>query len=255
MIRAKKHLGQHFLADKNIARKIADLLPDNGLPVLEIGPGTGVLTRFLLEKHKKNLHVIEIDPESVEVLNNDIPELEDRIHFADFLKADLTGIFPDTFMAIGNFPYNISSPILFKLIEHQKKVPIIAGMFQKEVAERIAAGHNSKQFGILSVWVQIFYKVSYCFTVSEHVFIPPPKVKSGVIYLERIDRDLMGVDEKFLLMVIKTAFNQRRKTMRNSLSQITDKQFLQDKLFDKRPEQLCVDEFITLAEYLSNLKK
>ncbi len=253
MIRAKKHLGQHFLADKNIARKIAGLLPETNLPVLEIGPGTGVLTRFLLQHHGENLHVIEIDPESVEVLKKEIPELEDRIHFADFLKTDLKILFPANFMVIGNFPYNISSPILFKLIEHHSNVPVIAGMFQKEVAERIAAGPNSKQYGILSVWVQLFYKVSYCFTVPEQVFIPPPKVKSGVICLESINRDFKDINEQYLLKVIKTAFNQRRKTMRNSLSQIIDKKLLEDKLFDKRPEQLSVDEFISLAITLRGL--
>ncbi|HOG19384.1 MAG TPA: 16S rRNA (adenine(1518)-N(6)/adenine(1519)-N(6))-dimethyltransferase RsmA [Salinivirgaceae bacterium] len=254
MIKAKKHLGQHFLADKNIARKIAELLPQNSMPVLEIGPGTGVLTKFLIDLHKEKLHVVELDSESVEVLEHDIPELKERIHFGDFLKLPLNELFDDEFMVIGNFPYNISSPILFKIIEHYQQIPVVVGMFQKEVAERVATSHNSKQYGILSVWTQMFYTVKYCFTVHEHVFIPPPKVKSGVILLERNVRDLKGVDPKFLLSVIKTAFNQRRKILRNSLSQLFDKQSLTDPVFDKRPEQLSVDEFIDLACYLREIR-
>lgn len=251
VIRAKKHLGQHFLKDNNIAYKIANLLPDNDLKVLEIGPGIGILTKILIEKHRKNLHVIEIDPESVEVLKQDIPELTERIHFLDFLKTDLTKIFSNNnFMVIGNFPYNISSPILFKLVEYRHQVPFIAGMFQKEVAERIAASHNSKQYGILSVWLQMFYKVKYCFTVNEHVFIPPPKVKSGVITLEHIDRDLQEIDENFILQVIKTGFNQRRKTLRNSLKTLTNSINTDHSFFDLRPEQLQVEDFIELAKIL-----
>ncbi len=255
MIKAKKYLGQHFLSDKNIAKKITELIPDNNLPILEIGPGTGVLTKFLIKTHLEKLHVIELDAESVEVLKKEIPELADRIHFGDFLKLSFHDIFNDSFMIIGNFPYNISSPILFKIIEHYQQIPLVAGMFQKEVAERIASNHNSKQYGILSIWVQMFYKVKYCFTVPEHVFIPPPKVKSGVILLERNHRDLKGVEPRFLLSVIKTAFGQRRKTMRNSLGQLFDKQLLNDKVFDKRPEQLSVDEFVDLAGYLENFNK
>ena len=253
MIKAKKHLGQHFLADKNIARKIAELMPLSENGVLEIGPGTGVLTRILREKHSETLQVVEIDRESIEVLKDEFPDMLDRIHFADFLKMDISSLFPGSFHVIGNFPYNISSPILFKVIEHHKNIPIVAGMFQKEVAERIASSPKSKQYGILSIWVQLFYDVKYCFTVNENVFIPPPKVKSGVIVLNHINRDLKGIDEKFILKVVKAGFNQRRKTLRNSLSSLVDKNLLLDDVFNKRPEQLSVEEFIDLSLYLKNM--
>ena len=246
MVHAKKKLGQHFLKDKNIAHKIVDLLPKINLPILEIGPGTGTLTKILIEKYPDILHVIEIDPELVETLKNNFPQMNERIHFANFLKTDIDLLFSNNFMVIGNFPYNISSQILFKLIEQRDRIPFIAGMFQKEVAERISAKHNSKQYGILSVWLQMFYKISYCFTVSENVFIPPPKVKSGVITLERIERNLKGVDANLLLKMIKTGFNQRRKTLRNSLASIVEKSLTMQKFFDLRPEQLSIDDFITL---------
>ena len=252
MFRIKKFLGQHFLKDKNIANKIVNLIPDFTLPILEIGAGTGILTKILNEKAPENLFIIEIDTESVTFLKKEIPQLSDRIYNSDFLKTDLNKLFDDKFIVIGNFPYNISSQILFKLIEHRENVPFIVGMFQKEVAERIAAAPNSKQYGILSVWLQMFYKIKYCFTVNENVFIPPPKVKSGVITLERIERDLKGVDEKLLLKIIKTGFNQRRKTLRNSLSSLFEKSLSTHNLFDLRPEQLLLEDFILLAQFLEN---
>ncbi len=251
MVRPKKHLGQHFLADKNIAQKITRLLPNNNLQLLEIGPGTGVLTQFLEPRFGNKLHVIEIDQESIEFLKNRFPSIIQNIHFADFLQTDLSSIFQGQFMVVGNFPYNISSPILFKILENRASIPLVVGMFQKEVAERIAASHNSKQYGILSAWTQLFYKVSYCFTVPEHVFVPPPKVKSGVISLSRIDRDLKGVDSSFLLSIIKTSFNQRRKTLRNSLKGFISNSTVDPKLLAKRPEQLSPEDFINLARELS----
>ncbi|MFW9597573.1 MAG: 16S rRNA (adenine(1518)-N(6)/adenine(1519)-N(6))-dimethyltransferase RsmA [Paludibacter sp.] len=247
-VRAKKHLGQHFLRDMEVARRIAGSLPlDKVTHVLEIGPGTGVLTRFLLENPLVNLTAIELDSESVEFLHENYPNL--KVIEGDFLKIDLQSIFSDKFMIIGNLPYNISSQIFFKMLENKDSIPCLVGMIQKEVAERMAAKSGSKTYGILSVLMQAFYSIDYLFTVHEHVFDPPPKVKSAVIRLTRNDVTSLNCDEKLFKTVVKTAFNQRRKQLRNSLKPIISKEhpIFNDVYFDKRPEQLNVEEFIALT--------
>lgn len=251
-VKAKKHLGQHFLNDENIARKIADTLSLQGYEkVLEIGPGMGVLTKYLLEKPIET-YVIEIDNESVEYLNNHYPKLHRHIISKDFLKYDLSEVFgKESFAIIGNFPYNISSQIVFRALELREQVVEFSGMFQKEVAERICEKKGSKTYGILSVLVQAFYDATYLFTVSENVFTPPPKVKSGVLKLIRKDNFHLNCDEKLFFNVVKTAFNQRRKTLRNSLKSIgipEDKK--EDKIFDLRPEQLSFEDFIEITKML-----
>ena len=252
-VRAKKHLGQHFLNDENIARKIADLLSFQGYDrVLEIGPGMGVLTKYLLAR-TEGLSVIELDRESVDYLSSQFPGLKGRILQGDFLKLDLEQAFDGHQVAIiGNFPYNISSQILFRVIRYRHLVPEFGGMFQKEVAQRIAEGPGSKTYGILSVITQAFYDVEYLFTVPPGVFSPPPKVDSGVIRLVRKDDIGLPVDPDFFFKVVKTAFNQRRKTLRNSLKSlgISDK-FSEDAIFARRPEQLSVEEFLELTKKLA----
>lgn len=252
-VKAKKHLGQHFLKDLNIAQKIADTLSFSGYKkVLEIGPGMGVLTQFLLEK-KAEIHVIEIDKESVNYLKNHFPKLQDKIISDDFLKFDIVSYFKELFAVIGNFPYNISSQIVFKVIELRNFIPEFGGMFQKEVAERICEKAGSKTYGILSVLTQAFYDAEYLFTVSEHVFNPPPKVKSGVLRLVRKSNYQLECDEKLFFNVVKTAFNQRRKTLRNSLKTFQlSEQLKENPIFDKRPEQLSVNQFIELTLLLQN---
>ena len=253
-VRAKKHLGQHFLKDKNIASKIAGLLTGKGYKnVLEIGPGMGVLTRFLLEEDL-NISVVEIDTESVTYLHHHFPELKERIYSEDFLKADLKSMFNnEPFAVIGNFPYNISSQIIFKILENKALIPEAGGMFQKEVALRLAAKEGSKTYGILSVLTQAFYEVEYLFSVPPSVFNPPPKVDSGVIRLTRKDDQQLPVNEALFFKVVKTAFNQRRKTLRNSLKsfQLSDK-LREDSIFAKRPEQLSVPELIELAKKIAD---
>ena len=252
MIKAKKHLGQHFLADKNIAAKIANtLVNQNSIPVLEIGPGTGVLTDELIRR-EFNLILIEIDAESVDFLNSKYEKKFELIH-ADFLKIPFSSISNDEVCVIGNFPYNISSQIFFKVLENRQFVPELVCMIQKEVAERIASGPGNKTYGILSVFLQLYYKIDYEFTVNENVFIPPPKVKSGVIRLVRFRTSIEGLDERKLINVVKTAFNQRRKTMRNSLkSMTTPSTDLSHPFFSLRPEQLKPEEFIILTELLKS---
>ena len=252
-VKAKKHLGQHFLKDLNIAQKIADTLSFSGYKkVLEIGPGMGVLTQFLLEK-KAEIHVIEIDKESVNYLKNHFPKLQDKIISDDFLKFDIVSYFKEPFAVIGNFPYNISSQIVFKVIELRNFIPEFGGMFQKEVAERICEKAGSKTYGILSVLTQAFYDAEYLFTVSEHVFNPPPKVKSGVLRLVRKSNYQLECDEKLFFNVVKTAFNQRRKMLRNSLKTFQlSEQLKENPIFDKRPEQLSVNQFIELTLLLQN---
>ncbi|HKJ06777.1 MAG TPA: 16S rRNA (adenine(1518)-N(6)/adenine(1519)-N(6))-dimethyltransferase RsmA [Flavobacteriaceae bacterium] len=248
-VRAKKHLGQHFLKDENIAKKIADSLTLQGYKnVLEIGPGMGVLTKYLLQK-KVTTHVIEIDKESVEYLKVHYLNLAKNIISEDFLKIDLAQYFADKPLAIiGNFPYNISTQIVFKTLENKAQIPEFAGMFQKEVAKRIAEKPGSKTYGILSVLTQAFYNVEYLFTVPPSVFNPPPKVDSGVIRLIRKENYKLPVNEKLFYRVVKTAFNQRRKTLRNSLKTFNLSNKLQeDVIFAKRPEQLTVAEFINLT--------
>ncbi|MFK7048395.1 MULTISPECIES: 16S rRNA (adenine(1518)-N(6)/adenine(1519)-N(6))-dimethyltransferase RsmA [Flavobacterium] len=249
-VRAKKHLGQHFLNDENIAGKIADALRLQGYnKVLEIGPGMGVLTKYLLEK-PIDTYVIEIDTESVEYLQTHYLKLSNRILSEDFLKFDLTKIFGnDSFAVIGNFPYNISSQIVFKVLEMRNQIPEFAGMFQKEVAERICEKKGSKAYGILSVLTQAFYETEYLFTVSEFVFTPPPKVKSGVMRMRRKENAPLPCNEKLFFNVVKTAFNQRRKTLRNSLKSFNLSDNLrEDSIFDLRPEQISVEQFIELTQ-------
>ncbi len=250
-VRAKKHLGQHFLKDEEIAKNIADsLISDTYNEVLEIGPGMGVLTKYLLKKDKK-VHVIEIDRESIEYLETakKVQNLKINIIQGDFLKIDLKTLFPNQqFAIIGNFPYNISTQIVFKTLENRHQIPEFSGMFQKEVAQRIAEKEGSKVYGILSVLTQAFYDVEYLFTVPPTVFNPPPKVESGVIRLTRKKDFSLPVDEKLFYRVVKTAFNQRRKMLRGSLKslKLSDK-LREDPIFALRPEQLSVNSFIELT--------
>ena len=256
-VKAKKFLGQHFLTDLQIAKNIAETLQNSGYDVvLEIGPGMGVLTNFLLEQ-PIDLHVVVIDRESVAYLKSHFPKLDGKIHELDFLKMDLNAEFEGKSIAvIGNFPYNISSQILFKVLENKSLVPEFSGMFQKEVAQRIAAKPGNKTYGILSVLSQAFYDVEYLFTVPPNVFNPPPKVDSGVIRMKRKENFTLTVDEKIFKEVVKTAFNQRRKTLRNSLKSynLSDK-LREDTIFALRPEQLSYGQFILLTDMIiSNLK-
>jgi len=250
-VRAKKHLGQHFLTDMEIARRTAESLPlDGETDVLEIGPGTGVLTQFLLQNRQINLTAVELDTESVDYLHKYYPQL--RVIEADFLKLDLNEIFPEKIQIIGNFPYNISSQILFKMLDYKDKIPALVGMFQKEVAERIASPAGKKAYVILSVLLQAFYSVEYLFTVSEQVFDPPPKVKSAVVRLVRNDVMKLDCNEQLFKTVVKTAFNQRRKTLRNSIKPLVEKNnpMYTDPIFDKRPEQLDVQSFVRLTNMI-----
>lgn len=255
-VRAKKHLGQHFLRDLHIAQRIADsLVFDGTMPVLEIGPGMGVLTQYLLQNKNIDLIAVEIDTESVVYLRKHFPNL--KLMEADFLKMDLKEVFPSAFCIIGNYPYNISSQIFFKLLDYRDQVPCLSGMIQKEVAERIASKPGCKAYGILSVLLQAYYDVEYLFTVSEHVFDPPPKVKSAVFRLTRNQTKSLGCDESMFRTVVKTAFNQRRKTMRNSLRSLVENnsELLKNTIFDKRPEQLSVEEFVDLTNLIVLQKK
>ena len=248
-VKAKKHLGQHFLNDESIAKDIADTLTLKGYDkILEIGPGMGVLTKYLLDK-PTTTYVIEIDTESVTYLEEHYPKLEGKIISKDFLRYNIKEIFgEEPFAIIGNFPYNISTQIVFRALELRAQIPEFAGMFQKEVAQRICEKKGSKAYGILSVLVQAFYHAEYLFTVSEHVFIPPPKVKSGVLRLTRKEDYHLPCSEKLFFTVVKTAFQQRRKTMRNSLKSLNLSDSLrEDTIFDLRPEQLNVEQFIELT--------
>lgn len=248
-VRAKKHLGQHFLKDEQTAMDIADALTYSGYKnVLEIGPGMGVLTKYLLKK-EIDLKVIEIDWDSVAYLKENYPDLEGNILQEDFLKYDVKSVFNgEPFAIIGNFPYNISTQIVFKTLENRDQIPEFAGMFQKEVAQRIASKHGNKTYGILSVLAQAFYEITYLFTVPPTVFNPPPKVESGVIRLERKKDYSLPCDEALFFRVVKTAFQQRRKTLRNSLKifQLPDN-LREDAIFGQRPEQLSTEQFIELT--------
>ena len=249
-VKAKKHLGQHFLIDESIAAAIADTLNFEGYDdVLEIGPGMGVLTKYLLEK-PITTYVIEIDTESVTYLENNFPKLKGKIISKDFLKYDINQTFEGKqFGIIGNFPYNISTQIVFRMLEYRNQIPEFSGMFQKEVAERICEKKGTKAYGILSVLVQAFYQADYLFTVDEHVFNPPPKVKSGVLRLRRKEDFSLPCGEKLFFTVVKTAFQQRRKTLRNSLKTLNLSDNLrEDTIFDLRPEQLNVQQFIELTQ-------
>jgi len=246
---AKKSLGQHFLKDEAIARRISDTLTGEGYTtVLEIGPGMGVLTGFLLERGFSDFRVIEIDNESVHYLREHFAGL--NIITGDFLTMDIEKSFSGKIGIIGNFPYNISTQILFKVLKSRDQVVEIAGMLQKEVAERICAGPGSKTYGILSVLLQAFYTTDYLFTVSEHVFSPPPKVKSGVIRLIRNDVKNLDCDEALFIRVVKACFNQRRKTLRNSVRaafELTRDDYHE---FGLRPEQLSVAQFVQLTNWI-----
>ncbi|MEJ8755761.1 16S rRNA (adenine(1518)-N(6)/adenine(1519)-N(6))-dimethyltransferase RsmA [Pontibacter sp. H259] len=253
----KKHLGQHFLVDQNIAQKIVEQLtmPDGVQDVLEIGPGMGVLTQYLLQHKEYRTTVIDIDRESIAYLKEHFPQLEDRIISADFLKTDLSKLFPGKFAIIGNFPYNISSQIFFAVLKHRDVIPEVVCMIQKEVAERIAAPPGSKTYGILSVLLQAFYKIEYNFTVHEHVFHPPPKVKSGVISLIRNEVEKLACDEKLFFEVVKQSFGTRRKTLRNCLKSYNLPPEIQAQpVFDKRAEQLSVQDFIALTQLVEQNK-
>lgn len=248
-VRAKKYLGQHFLKNEEIAQKIADSLTQKGYKnVLEIGPGMGILTKYLLKKNNK-IYVIEIDRESVAYLQAHYLNLRERIISNDFLKINIEDYFGKEPLAIiGNFPYNISSQIIFKTLENRHQIPEFSGMFQKEVAQRIAEKKGSKVYGILSVLTQAFYNVEYLFTVPPSVFNPPPKVDSGVLRMIRKKDFTLPVDEKLFFKVVKTAFNHRRKTLRNSLKTMNLSDNLrEDSIFAMRPEQLSVEEFINLT--------
>ena len=252
-VKAKKHLGQHFLTDENIAKYIADTLTLQGYnKILEIGPGMGVLTKYLLEKPVET-YVIEIDTESVEYLQAHYLKLHNRIISQDFLRYDITkALGSEPFAIIGNFPYNISTQIVFRMLEMRDRIPEFSGMFQKEVAERICEKKGSKTYGILSVLTQAFYDAEYLFTVSEHVFNPPPKVKSGVLRLRRKENYHLPVDERLFFNLVKTSFNQLRKTLRNILKtfQLSDN-LKEDSIFDLRPEQLSTEEFIELTKKIA----
>ena len=249
-VRPKKSLGQHFLIDQEIARNIVAAVThfkDYKL-LLEIGPGMGVLTQYLVKNKESKLYTIEIDRESNAFLNHKFPDLKDSTIEGDFLKLDLKSLFQEPFGIIGNFPYNISSQIFFKVLENRDQIPEVVGMLQKEVAERLASKPGNKAYGILSVFLQAFYTVEYLFTVNEQVFNPPPKVKSGVIRIKRNERAKLDCDEKFFFTVVKQGFQNRRKTLRNALKSLNlPVEMLKDAILDKRAEQLSVEDFVLLT--------
>lgn len=254
LVKAKKHLGQHFLTDKNIAEKIVNGLQATSQykQVLEVGPGMGILSDFLLAKQDLETYLIDIDTESYEFLKRKYPNLGDRLINGDFLELDFAAVFPGKFGIIGNFPYNISSQILFKVLDNRNQVVELVGMFQKEVAQRCAEKPGSKEYGILSVFLQAFYKVEYLFSVKPGVFNPPPKVTSAVIRLTRNDVEKLNCDEKLFWQVVKAGFNQRRKTLRNALSSLVSKESMTDDLmFDLRAERLSVDDFVKMTNLIN----
>ncbi|MDR1407711.1 MAG: 16S rRNA (adenine(1518)-N(6)/adenine(1519)-N(6))-dimethyltransferase RsmA [Tannerella sp.] len=254
IIRPKKALGQHFLKDLGIAQRIAGTLSAHrNLPVLEVGPGTGMLTRFLLDE-AYDLSVVEIDMESVAYLHRHVPALEGRIIAADFLRLDLKTLYPSAFCVIGNYPYHISSQIFFKVLDYREQIVCCAGMVQKEVGERLAAPPGSRTYGIISALIQPWYDVEYLFTVSEEVFDPPPKVKSAVVRMTRNSRMTLDCDEVLYKQVVKMTFNQRRKTLRNSMKPLLGKDFpgYGQPVFGKRPEQLSVEQFVELTLVAQN---
>ncbi|WP_291858915.1 16S rRNA (adenine(1518)-N(6)/adenine(1519)-N(6))-dimethyltransferase RsmA [Marinilabilia sp.] len=252
-VKPKKYLGQHFLNDQHIAMQIVESLPIPPFKVLEIGPGMGVLTEHLSKIPDIDLSLVELDTESVDYLNVHYPNLSSKIIAADFLKMDLSQYFSDEFSIIGNFPYNISSQIFFKVLEHRDLVKHVTGMVQREVGKRLTSGPGSREYGILSVLMQAWYHPEYLFTVDEHVFTPPPKVKSAVIRFTRNDVIDLGCDEKLFLRVVKTGFNQRRKTLRNSLKTfgIVAGEAHTQAILQKRPEQLSVEEFVELTNIVA----
>ena len=259
-VKPKKALGQHFLNDLGIAARIADSISGDAMPpdcsryadipILEVGPGMGVLTRFLIDSGRQ-VKAVELDSESVGYLHSRFPALD--VTEADFLKLDLSEMFPGQFALIGNYPYNISSQIFFKLLDYEEKIPVCAGMLQREVAQRLCSPPGSKVYGILSVLLQAWYDCEYLFTVDEGVFTPPPKVKSGVIRLTRNSRTELGCDERRFKTVVKTAFGMRRKTLRNSLASLLPQQgeILSSPILKERPERLSVEDFIDLTNAIS----
>jgi 16S rRNA (adenine1518-N6/adenine1519-N6)-dimethyltransferase len=254
LVRAKKHLGQHFLTDKNIAAKIVESLrSDNRYKqVLEVGPGMGILSDFLLQKTELELFLIDIDTESYEYLRKRYPNLGTRLINADFLEMDFGTFFTGPLAIIGNFPYNISSQILFKVLDNRRQVVEVVGMFQKEVAERCSAKPGSKEYGILSVFLQAYYKVEYLFTVKAGVFNPPPKVLSAVIRLTRNETAELNCDEKLFWQVVKAGFNQRRKTLRNALSSLINKEKMtEEPILDLRAERLTVEDFVKITNQIT----
>ncbi|HCN84368.1 MAG TPA: 16S rRNA (adenine(1518)-N(6)/adenine(1519)-N(6))-dimethyltransferase [Sphingobacteriaceae bacterium] len=257
LVRAKKHLGQHFLTDKNIAEKIVNSLNHTDLyqQVLEVGPGMGILSDFLLQKKEYDTFLIDVDAESVEFLRNKYPDLGDQLINGDFLELNFRDIFTGKFAIIGNFPYNISSQILFKILENRDQVVEVVGMFQKEVAERCHSKPGSKEYGILSVFLQAYYKVEYLFTVKAGAFNPPPKVLSAIIRLTRNEVVALDCDEKLFWQVVKAGFNQRRKTLRNALSSLINKEKMGNyPTLDLRAERLSVGEFVNLTNFIVSNK-
>lgn len=255
-VKAKKHLGQHFLTDKRIAERIVDGLihADKYKQVLEVGPGMGILSDILLQRNYLEVFFIDIDAESIGFLKNRYPQLGDKLINGDFLRFDIQSVFQGTFGLIGNFPYNISSQILFKVLENRNSVMEVVGMFQKEVAERCAARSGSKSYGILSVLLQAYYRIEYLFTVKPGAFNPSPKVNSGVIRLVRNQAATLPCDEKLFVRVVKAGFNQRRKTLRNALAGVLPKYKMdQHPFWEKRAEQLSIDHFTAFTNHISKL--
>lgn len=250
-VRPKKALGQHFLTDQNIARKIVEQLSPDVESVVEVGAGMGVLTQYLVQTVPEKFYIIEIDKESIGYLQQHFPTLGDHLVEGDFLKADLSQYGQQNMAIIGNFPYNISSQIFFQVLKYKEQIVEVVGMVQKEMAERMAAKEGSKTYGILSVLMQAWYDIDYCFTVNENVFNPPPKVKSAVIKMRRNAVTDLGCDEKLFVTIVKQAFNQRRKTMRNSLRTLLRPDIIDNEVFNQRPEQLSVKEFIDLTNLIS----
>jgi dimethyladenosine transferase len=249
-VRPKKCLGQHFLTDQNIARKIVEQLTPELESVIEVGAGTGVLTQYMINDIRDKFYVIEIDSESIEYLKENFPSLGDHLIFGDFLKANLSDYGQNNMGIIGNFPYNISSQIFFQVLKYKDLVTEVVGMVQKEMADRMSAKCGNKTYGILSVLLQAWYDIDYLFTVNENVFNPPPKVKSAVIKMKRNKVKDLGCNEKLFVTVVKQAFNQRRKTMRNSLRSLISSDIIGNEVFNKRPEQLSVEEFIKLTNLI-----
>lgn len=260
-VKPKKHLGQHFLKDQNIARKIVNQMQEESYKdLLEIGAGTGVLTNFILSDKKYDLTVVEIDDESVEYLKENLGFTDKNLLNENFLKMDLETLFEGKFGIIGNFPYNISSQIFFKVLEYKNRIPEVVGMIQKEVAERIASPHGNKTYGILSVLLQAFYDIEYCFTVNENVFNPPPKVKSAVIRLKRNEVEELDCNEKLFFQLVKFGFGQRRKMLRSSLKPLGIPESFKEneqlsETLSKRAEQLSVQDFIKLTQEFEKGRK